>query len=84
MITKPTPARRGRLFLLVAGLLAALFIGAPAAGASPLAAARSVGVQTPASVQAGEFQNRISGVLRGADGPIADVRISVTGDGFEG
>lgn len=41
-------------------------------------------MQTPASVQAGEFQNRISGVLRNAEGPLADVRITVTGEGFEG
>ena len=65
---------------LAAGLLAALFISAPAAGASLHAGADSMNRQAPASVQAGEFQNRISGVLRNADGPLADVRITVTGD----
>lgn len=84
MITKPTPAWRRRLLLLIAGLMAALFMSAPAAGASTHAAATDMNVQTPASVQAGEFQNRISGVLRNAEGPLADVRISVTGEGFEG
>ncbi len=38
----------------------------------------------PATVQAEEFQDRISGVLRGVDGPIADVTITATGNGFEG
>lgn len=83
MITKPTPAWRRRLILLVAGLMAALFMSAPAAAASHHAAP-TMNVQTPASVQAGAFQNRISGVLRNADGPLADVRITVTGEGFEG
>ncbi|GAB3548254.1 hypothetical protein GCM10027404_11800 [Arthrobacter tumbae] len=84
MITKPTPAWRRRLLLLIAGLMAALFMSAPAAGASAHAAAPVMNMQTPASVQAGEFQNRISGVLRNAEGPLADVRITVTGEGFEG
>lgn len=70
--------------LLIAGLMAALFMSAPTAGASTYAAAPVMNMQTPASVQAGEFQNRISGVLRNADGPLADVRITVTGEGFEG
>ncbi|WP_416377512.1 branched-chain amino acid ABC transporter permease [Arthrobacter sp. JZ12] len=57
---------------------------APAAGATAYSAASTSNGTVPTSVQAGEFQNRISGVLRGADGPLADVRISVTGEGFEG
>nr|WP_235563286.1 branched-chain amino acid ABC transporter permease [Arthrobacter sp. Soil782] len=59
-------------------------MSAPAAGASVSVAAPVMNMQTPASVQAGEFQNRISGVLRNAEGPLADVRITVTGEGFEG
>ncbi|GAA2176802.1 hypothetical protein GCM10009784_24850 [Arthrobacter parietis] len=84
MITKPTPAWRRRLLILIAGLMAACFMSAPAAGASASVAAPVMNMQTPASVQAGEFQNRISGVLRNAEGPLADVRITVTGEGFEG
>lgn len=84
MITKPSPAWHRRLLLLAAGLMAALFISAPAAGASLHPGAESMTRQAPVSVQAGEFQNRISGVLRNADGPLADVRITVTGEGFEG
>lgn len=65
--------------MCAAVLLTALSMSVPAAQAFP---------QTPqapgTSVQAGEFQNRISGVLRGADGPLAGVRITATGDGFEG
>ncbi|WP_404800758.1 branched-chain amino acid ABC transporter permease [Arthrobacter vasquezii] len=64
--------------------MAACFMSAPAAGASASVAAPVMNMQTPASVQAGEFQNRISGVLRNAEGPLADVRITVTGEGFEG
>ncbi|KRF05155.1 branched-chain amino acid ABC transporter permease [Arthrobacter sp. Soil782] len=64
--------------------MAACFMSAPAAGASVSVAAPVMNMQTPASVQAGEFQNRISGVLRNAEGPLADVRITVTGEGFEG
>ncbi|WP_035776805.1 branched-chain amino acid ABC transporter permease [Arthrobacter sp. H5] len=65
--------------------MAALFISVPAAQASPAnspAGAPTLGVT--ASVQAEEFQNRISGVLRNADGPLPDVRITATGNGFEG
>jgi branched-chain amino acid transport system permease protein len=38
----------------------------------------------PVSAQTEEFQDRISGVLRGVDGPIPDVTITATGNGFEG
>ncbi|NJC21715.1 branched-chain amino acid transport system permease protein [Arthrobacter pigmenti] len=82
MITKPTTAWRRRLIFLTAGLLAALFMSAPAAGAFPHPSGSSPG--TPASIKAGEFENRISGVLRNAEGPLEGVQITATGEGFEG
>lgn len=71
------------------GLLALVLLGAPAAQASPELPDppqhRTVAqAQTAGTVQAAEFDNRIGGVLRGADGPIADVTVTATGNGFEG
>ncbi|MHA7239405.1 branched-chain amino acid ABC transporter permease [Arthrobacter sp. TMS1-12-1] len=79
------PARIRRSLLLVLGLLALVLLGAPAAQASQQPSAASVhqtrvAVGTPAQ----QFDNRIGGVLRGADGPIAGVRVTATGNGFEG
>ncbi|MDQ0733965.1 branched-chain amino acid ABC transporter permease [Arthrobacter agilis] len=89
MITLSTPARIRRSLLLVLGLLTIVLLGAPAAQASPEppAPAQHVTVlqaQSAGTVQAAEFDNRIGGVLRGADGPIADVTVTATGNGFEG
>ncbi|MEG9247352.1 branched-chain amino acid ABC transporter permease [Arthrobacter sp. Soc17.1.1.1] len=89
MITLSTPARIRRSLLLVLGLLALVLLGAPAAQASPELPDppqhRTVAqAQTAGTVQAAEFDNRIGGVLRGADGPIADVTVTATGNGFEG
>lgn len=84
MITKPTPAWYRRLLLLTVGLMAALFMTAPAAGASPQTTGTTLSTQASESLQASQFQARISGVLRSADGPLADVRITATGEGFEG
>jgi branched-chain amino acid transport system permease protein len=65
-------------------ILLTVLLSAPSAQASsqpPLPAMQSA---VPAAVQAEEFQDRISGVLRGVDGPIPDVTITATGNGFEG
>jgi branched-subunit amino acid ABC-type transport system permease component len=74
---------------MVLGFLALVLLGAPAAQASPELPdppqARTVAqTQTAGTVQAAEFDNQIRGVLRGVDGPIADVTVTATGDGFEG
>ncbi|MGV0110120.1 MULTISPECIES: branched-chain amino acid ABC transporter permease [unclassified Arthrobacter] len=71
------------------GLLLLVLVGAPAAQAfthppAHAMSATAVHQQTPTSVQAQEFDNRISGVLRGVDGPIADVTVTATGNGFDG
>ncbi|MHA7210585.1 branched-chain amino acid ABC transporter permease [Arthrobacter sp. MDT1-65] len=89
MITLSTPARIRRSLLLVLGFLSIVLLGAPAAQASPELpdpAQHSTVLQarTAGTIQASEFDNRIGGVLRGADGPIADVTVTATGNGFEG
>ncbi len=85
MITLTTPARIRRSLLLVLGFLTIVLLGAPAAQASPQPPVPATHqAQTATSVQAQEFDNRIGGVLRGADGPIADATVTATGNGFEG
>ncbi len=71
------------------GILLAVLLGAPSAQASPQPPA-SASQQTSASAtvraqgQAQQFDYRIGGVLRGVDGPIADVTVTATGNGFDG
>ncbi|MEC5200093.1 branched-subunit amino acid ABC-type transport system permease component [Arthrobacter sp. PL16] len=85
MITLSTPARIWRSLLLVLGFLAIVLLGAPPAQASPqLPVPATHQVQPASAVQAQEFDNSIGGVLRGVDGPIADVTVTATGNGFEG
>ncbi|MHA7180769.1 branched-chain amino acid ABC transporter permease [Arthrobacter sp. MDB2-24] len=80
-----TPARIRRPLLLVLGLLATVLLGAPAAHASPQPPVPGIHqIQAASSVQASEFDYSIGGVLRGVDGPIADVTVTATGNGFEG
>ncbi|MBG6182847.1 branched-chain amino acid transport system permease protein [Arthrobacter sp. CAN_A214] len=72
------------MLLLVLGFLATVLLSAPSAQAfqPPVPAIQPAAVSS--SVQSQEFENRISGVLRGVDGPIADVTVTATGNGFEG
>ncbi|MBG6180336.1 branched-chain amino acid ABC transporter permease [Arthrobacter sp. CAN_A1] len=90
MITRPTPAWIRRLLVFTTGLIAILLLSAPAAqGYHPGTPATAPSALVSSSVPAGqvvaeEFTDRISGVLRNADGPLPDVTISVTGNGFEG
>jgi branched-subunit amino acid ABC-type transport system permease component len=92
LITPSTPARILRSLLLVLGLLAAVLLGAPAAHSSPpvpaappaIEAAAPAAIRAAVSVPAQQFDYRISGRLRGADGPIEGVTITATGNGFEG
>jgi branched-chain amino acid transport system permease protein len=65
-------------------VLLAVLLSAPSAQASPQPPFTAPHAAVSASVQAEEFQDRISGVLRGVDGPIPDVTITATGNGFEG
>ncbi|MUK03367.1 branched-chain amino acid ABC transporter permease [Vibrio cholerae] len=67
--------------MLVLGLLAVVLLGAPAAQAAPQPVHQS---PTATTAQAQQFDNQIGGVLRGVDGPIADVTVTATGNGFEG
>ncbi len=89
LLTPSTPARIRRSLLLLVGLLALVLLGAPAAQASPEPPAPathhgSFALRGTAAVQAQEFDNSIGGVLRGADGPIVDVTVTASGNGFEG
>ncbi|PPB49815.1 branched-chain amino acid ABC transporter permease [Arthrobacter pityocampae] len=62
-----------------------VLLGAPAAQASLPSSVPAVHqTQLPAATQAPQFENRIGGVLRGADGPIAGVTVTAKGNGFEG
>ncbi|MFC3298576.1 LIV-I protein H [Arthrobacter agilis] len=74
--------------LLILGLLSIVLLGSPAAQASPQPPAQAnhatVQAHNATAVQAQEFDNRIGGVLRGVDGPIAGVTVTATGNGFEG
>ncbi|WP_082046243.1 branched-chain amino acid ABC transporter permease [Arthrobacter sp. L77] len=80
-----TPARIRRSLLLVLGLLMIVLLGAPAAQASQQSSVPAVHqTQAAATIQAQQFDNRIGGVLRGVDGPIAGVTVTATGNGFEG
>ncbi len=67
------------------GLLMIVLLGAPAAQASQQSSVPAVHqTQAAATIQAQQFDNRIGGVLRGVDGPIAGVTVTATGNGFEG
>jgi branched-chain amino acid transport system permease protein len=72
------------MFAALFSVLLAVLLSAPSAQASTQPPGRAMNSAVPATVQAEEFQDRISGVLRGVDGPIADVTITATGNGFEG
>ncbi|WP_159615645.1 branched-chain amino acid ABC transporter permease [Arthrobacter zhaoguopingii] len=73
------------MFAALFSVLLAVLLSAPSAQASNQPPGRAMNsAAVPATVQAEEFQDRISGVLRGVDGPIADVTITATGNGFEG
>ncbi|TDK26772.1 branched-chain amino acid ABC transporter permease [Arthrobacter crusticola] len=72
------------MFAALFSVLLAVLLSAPSAQAFTQPPGRAMNSAVPAAVQAEEFQDRISGVLRGVDGPIADVTITATGNGFEG
>ena len=77
----------------VAAMFAALLLAAPAAQATTATPAPSASngasspAQTPATdgaTDGAEFTDRISGVVRNAGVPVEGVRITATGNGFEG
>jgi branched-chain amino acid transport system permease protein len=71
----------GTLLALLA-IITGIILSAPPSLASTTSPEPTPGATSSAPAE--PFQNRISGVLRNADGPVAGVRITATGEGFSG
>ncbi len=92
LITQPMPARIGGMLLLALGVFASVLLGAPTAHSSPPSAvsvtqraSQVTPAPAPAESAAPEnFTDRVSGVLRGVDGPLGGVTVTVSGNGFDG
>ena len=82
MIAMPKLIRPLGTLLALLAIITGIILSAPPSLASTTSAEPTPGATSSAPAE--PFQNRISGVLRNADGPVAGVRITATGEGFSG